>query len=95
MVALAILALVAAGWRKTARATPRTPRKEPIVRRNWVPIPVAETTVPLYRRPNVVRRVWAVIAGSGIAIVIGAVFAIVVSFAAAYIVITLTDLLKQ
>ncbi len=95
MVALAMVALVAAGWRKNARATVRTPRKEPVVRRKWVPIGIAETTVPLYKRPNVVRRVWAVVAGSGLAIVTGAVLAIFVSFGLAYAVITLTDLLKQ
>ncbi len=95
MVALAIAALVAAGWRKTARATPRTPRKEPVVRKNWVPIGIAETTVPLYRRPNVLRRIWAIVASSGIALVIGAVLAIIVAFGVATAVITLTDLLKQ
>jgi hypothetical protein len=51
--------------------------------------------VPLYKRPNVIRRVWAVAASSGIAIVIGAVLAIVISFALSFAVITLTDLLKQ
>lgn len=95
MVALAMVALIATGWRKTARATARTPRREPVVRRKWVPIGVAETTVPLYRRPNVLRRIWAVIASSGLAIVIGAVVAIIIAFGMSYAVITLTDLLKQ
>jgi hypothetical protein len=95
MVALAFVALVAAGWRKTARATPRTPRKAPVVRRNWVPIGVGETAVPLYRRPNVLRRIWAIVASSGLAVIIGAVLAIVVAFGMAYAVVTLTDLLKQ
>lgn len=95
MAGLAIVALVLAGWRKTARATARSPRREPIVGRGWEPIPVGETTTPLYRRPNVVRRVWAVVAGSGIAIVIGAVSAIVISFGIGWLVITLTDLLRQ
>ena len=95
MVALALVALVAAGWRKTARATARTPRREPIIRRKWVPIGVGETTVPLYKRPNVLRRIWAVVASSGLAVIIGAVVAVIVAFAASYTVITLTDLLKQ
>jgi hypothetical protein len=95
MIGLAIVALLAAGWRKTARATARTPRKPPVVRRNWVPIGIAETTVPLYRRPFVIRRVWAVVASAGIAIVIGAILAIITAFALAFAVITLTDLLKQ
>lgn len=95
MVALAIAALVAAGWRKTARATPRIPRREPVVRRKWVPIGVAETTVPLYRRPHVLRRAWAIVASSGIALVLGAMLAILIAFGVSYAVITLTDLLKQ
>lgn len=95
MVALATVALIAAGWRKTARATARTPRAEPIVRRKWVPIGVGETTVPLYRRPNVVRRIWAVFASSAMSIIIGAMLAIIIAFALSYLVITLTDLLKQ
>jgi len=95
MVALATVALIATGWRKTARAAVRTPRKSPVVRRNWSPIGVAETTAPLYRRPNVLRRVWALAASSAIAVVIGFVLAIVIAFALAFAVVTLTDLLKQ
>lgn len=90
-----MLALALAGWRKPARATARSPRREPIIRRSWEPIGIAETPTPLHRRPGVIRRVWAVVAGSGIAIVIGAVTAIVIAFATSYLVITLTDLLKQ
>ena len=95
MAGLALLALALAGWRKTARAAARTPRREPIIRRPWEPVGIAETATPLYRRPNVVRRLWAVVAGSGIAIVIGAVTAIVLAFGTGYLVVTLTDLLKQ
>lgn len=58
-------------------------------------MPIAETTASLYRRPGPLRRLWAVVAGSGLAVVIGAVLAIVTAFASAWIVITLTDLLKQ
>ena len=95
MLGLALVALVLAGWRKNARATPSTPRRAPVVRRPWVPIGIAETTVPLYKRAGPIRRLWAIIASSGIALVIGAVIAVVVSFGLALIVITLTDLLKQ
>ena len=95
MVAFAMVALVATGWRKTARAAARTPRREPVVGRKWVPIGIAETTVPLHKRPSVARRVWAVFASSAIALVIGTVLAIVISFGLAYTVVTLTDLLKQ
>jgi len=95
MVGLAMLALVLAGWRKTARPTPRTPRRDPLVRRSWDPVGVAETTTSLYKRPSLLRRLWSVVASSGIAVVIGTVLAIVVAFGSALLVITLTDLLKQ
>ena len=95
MVGFAMAALIAVGWRKTARATAKTPRREPIVRRRWVPIGVGETTAPLYKRPNIGRRLWAVVASSTIAIVIGASFAIIIAFGVSYVVVTLTDLLKQ
>ncbi len=95
MAGLAIVALVLAGWRKNVRATPRIPRRAPIVRRPWVPIGIAETTTSLYKRPGPLRRLWAIVASSGIAVVMGAVLATVTAFGLAYIVITLTDLLKQ
>ncbi len=95
MAGLALLALVLAGWRKTARATARTPRGEPILRRQWEPVPIAETTTSLYKRPGPLRRLWAAVASSGLAIVIGAVLAVVIAFGSAFLVITLTDLLKQ
>ncbi len=95
MLGLALIALVLAGWRKNARAVPRVPRSEPIIRRKWVPIGIAETTVPLYKRPGPIRRIWAVVAGTGIAIVIGAAMATTIAFGLAYVVTTLTDLLKQ
>jgi hypothetical protein len=95
MAGLAIVALTLAGWRKTARPTAKTSRRDPILRRPWEPIGIAETTTSLYKRPNLLRRVWAVVAGTGLAVVIGAVLAVVVAFGTAYLVITLTDLLKQ
>jgi ABC-type nitrate/sulfonate/bicarbonate transport system permease component len=95
MAGLAIVALVLTGWRKTARATPPAPRGEPILRRPRQAIPIAETTTPLYRRPSVVRRVWAAVASSAIAATIGAVLAVVLAFGLGILVITLTDLLTQ
>ncbi len=95
MAGLAIVALALAGWRKTARATQRSPRGESIPRRSWEPVPIAETTTTLYKRPGPLHRFLAALAGSGIAIVIGAVLAIVIAFGTGYLVITLTDLLKQ
>jgi ABC-type nitrate/sulfonate/bicarbonate transport system permease component len=95
MAGLAIVALVFAGWRKTARAVPRTPRAEPKLRRPRVPIGIAEATVPLYKPPNVFRRVFAAVASAGLGVIIGIVSAIVIAFGTAYVVITLTDLLKS
>ncbi len=95
MAGLAMFALVLAGWRKNARATVRTQRRAPIVRRAWEPIGIAETTTTLDRRAGPLRKLWAIVAGSGIAVVIGAVLAIVVAFGTGYLVVTLTDLLKQ
>jgi hypothetical protein len=96
---LAIVALLLTGWRKPARAEPRSPRG--VVERGLVyktgPAPgvlVDQLDTPEYRRPGVVRRVLAAIASGGIAILFGAVTAIVVSFGIAMAVIWLTDLLK-
>lgn len=95
MAALAIAALVFAGWRKNARAIPRSPRAEPKLRRPRVPIGIAESTVSLYRAPNLLRRLWAAVASAGLGILIGVVTAIIIAFGSAYAVITLTDLLKS
>jgi ABC-type nitrate/sulfonate/bicarbonate transport system permease component len=95
MAGLALVALVLAGWRKNARATARIPRGEPILRRSWEPVPIAETTTSLYKSPGLLRRLWAVVAGSALAIIIGSVLAVVIAFGTGWLVITLTDLLKQ
>ena len=95
MAGLALVALIAAGWRQNARATRRPPVREPLVRRPWEPIGIAETTVPLYKRPGLLKRAWAAIAGLGLAVVIGAVAATITAFGSAYVVITLTDMLKH
>lgn len=91
---LAIVALIAAGWRKPARATAafvRAGRRS----RNRAPVYVAEQPVPLHERPWLWRRVWAVVASGGLALVTGAVIATVVSAGIAYTVITLTDMLRK
>lgn len=95
MAGLAILALVLAGWRKNARAAPQTPRREPKLRRPRVPIGIAEAVVPLYKRPNILRRAWAAVASAGLGVIIGAVAATIIAFGTAYVVITLTDLLQS
>jgi ABC-type nitrate/sulfonate/bicarbonate transport system permease component len=91
---LAIAALLFAGWRKTARAQPK-PLRNPYETPRRVPYQVSETVTQPYRPAGLLRRVWAVIASSGLALVIGALIATVTAFSLAWIVTTLTDLLKQ
>jgi hypothetical protein len=97
---LAIVALLLTGWRKPARAEPRSPRG--VVERGLVyktgPAPgvvVDQLDTPEYHRPGLLRRVMAAVASGGIAVLFGAVMAVVVSFGVAMAVIWLTDLLKQ
>ncbi|MGA9276658.1 MAG: hypothetical protein WBV89_06875 [Ilumatobacter sp.] len=60
-----------------------------------MPIGIAESTVPLYKPPNVIRRVLSGVASLGLGVVIGIVSAIVIAFGSAFLVITMTDLLKS
>ncbi|MET0145804.1 MAG: hypothetical protein ABW328_13620 [Ilumatobacteraceae bacterium] len=91
---LAVLALLFAGWRKTARAQSKRPRAPDAPPRR-VPYEVVEAVANPYHPAGPLRRVWSVVAGTGLAIVIGAVIATVTAFALAAIVTTLTDLLKS
>jgi heme A synthase len=91
---LAVAALLLAGWRKTARAQPKGPRS-PYQTPRRVPFELRESAAPPYHPAGLLRRVWAVVASSGLAMVIGAVIATITAFSVAWIVITLTDLLKQ
>ena len=86
-------ALVLTGWRKPARAEPRSPRGP--LRRDPGGFPVEHHDAPLYRRPGVLRRVLAAIASGGIGILTGVIAAIVTSFAIAVAVIWLTNLLER
>ncbi len=91
---LAIVGLIAAGWRKPARAT-ADPARALRPGRAPVGIPVEEAPTPLYRPASVWRRVWALMAGSVIAVVTGAVAATVLGFGFAYVVVTLSTMLKK
>jgi hypothetical protein len=100
IVGLAIVALLLTGWRKPARAEPRSPRG--VVERGLVyktgPAPgvvVDHLDTPEYRRPGLVRRILAAVASGGIAVLFGVIMAIVVALGVAMAVIWLTDLLKQ
>jgi hypothetical protein len=91
---LAILALVAAGWRKPARAT-ANPSRALRRSRARIGLPVEEYDVPLHRRTQVWRKLWALLAGSLTALVTGAVAATLIGFGASWIVITFSRLLKR
>ncbi|MBA3605980.1 MAG: hypothetical protein H0W46_08430 [Acidimicrobiia bacterium] len=91
---LAVLALVLAGWRKTARAQPKSPRAPDRTPRR-VPHEVVHVVTQPYHRAGLLRRLWAAVASSALTVVTGAVIATVTAFALAVIVTTLTNLLKQ
>lgn len=90
---LAIAALLLTGWRKPARAEPRSPRG--VRTREPVGVVVDHVDTPLYHRPGVVRRLLAAAASGGIGVLIGIIAAIVTSFAIAFAVIWMTNLLQQ
>jgi hypothetical protein len=91
---LALFALLLTGWRKTARATPKTSRGvDGTLRR--VPYAVVREPTPPYHAPNPLRRLWALVASGGLTVIIGAVIATVVAFGVSVIVTRMTDLLKQ
>jgi hypothetical protein len=92
---LALLALLLAGWRKTARAQPKRPRRVTDSPPRRVPHTVEAGVAPPYHAAGPLRRVWAVVASSGLALVIGAVLATVTAFSLAWAVTTLTELLKS
>ena len=90
---MAILALLLTGWRKPARAEPRSPRGPS---RRETPGIVVEhfDTVP-YKRPGPIRRLLALVASGGIGVLTGVLVAIILSFSIAIAVIWLTNLLQQ
>lgn len=91
---LALFALLLTGWRKTARATPKTTRGHDGEPRR-VPYAVVREAAPAYRPPNPLRRLWALVASGGLVVVVGAVIATVVAFGVSVIVTRMTDLLRQ
>jgi hypothetical protein len=91
---LAIVALVAAGWRKPARAT-ANPARALRPRRARLGLQVVEVATPLHRRTPWWRKIWALVAGSTMALVMGAIAATLIGFGASWIVITLSHMLKK
>lgn len=92
---LAIVALVATGWRKTARATAAATRGRRHSRAFDRLADLDELEAPMQLRTSMLRRLWAAIAGSAIAVVVGAMLATVVSFTLAWIVIRATGMLQR
>jgi hypothetical protein len=88
------VALIAAGWRKPARATADVARAR-WPRRVRTGAQLAAVTAPLAQRTRWWRRLWSVVAGSVLAVWIGAVVATVIGFGLAGLVITLTSMLKR
>jgi ABC-type nitrate/sulfonate/bicarbonate transport system permease component len=91
---LAIVALIAAGWRKPARAS-ADPARERRRSRERPAIELAEVEAALHQRTPMWRKIWALAASSTLAVVIGAIIATVVSFGIAFTVIRLTDMLRR
>ena len=91
---LAIIALVLTGWRKTARATPKTSRGTATTPRQ-VPVQVVRQPTPAYHPPNPVQRLIALLGSGGLTLLVGAVIATLSAFAIAVIVTTMTNLLKE
>lgn len=88
------MALIATGWRKTARATAdparaRRPHRAP------TGVELTTTNAPLAKRTRWYRRLWAVMAGSVLAVWTGAILATAIGFGVAWVVITLTGMLKR
>lgn len=88
---LALAALLLTGWRKPARAEPRSPRGPG----DRVGIVVDHVDTPLYRRPGVVRRLVAAVLSGGIGLLVGVLTAIVLAFGVAWAVIWMTSLLHR
>lgn len=90
---MGMVALVAAGWRKPARAAvdPVRARRDGF----HTPVTVRHEPAQLVGATPWYRRLIAVGAGFFAAIVAGAVLATVVAFTLAQLVITLTHLLKR
>lgn len=92
--AFAILALLAAGWRKPARAKPRRlidpdrPSARP-------PLEVEHLPTVAYHAPGPIRRLASGATGVALVLVVGAVLATVVAFAVALTVTHFSDLLKR
>ena len=97
---LALVALLCVGWRKTARAAPRVsrglpPGVAPSGRPPRAGIAVTELAVPGYKRTPIWRRAFAFLGTGFLAVLTGAIMAVVAAFAVSWAVTTLSSLLKK
>jgi len=92
---LAIVALVATGWRKPARAIPAFSRARRSSRRTVGGVALLEDEAPLHHGTRWWRRVIALFGSSVIGAVMGAVLATVAAAGVAWTVITLTTMLRR
>ena len=108
---LGVIALIASGWRQPARVERRSPRGTSTslrrVLRSALRLPEPAPTDPSGGTatggldPSAVvatpwwHRIRSVVAGTGLALWMGAVMATVLGFAAAFIVISLTSMLRR
>jgi hypothetical protein len=94
IVGLAIVALIAAGWRKPARAT-ADPLRARRPHRASAGVELAALESPFAGPTRWWRRLWALIASSTLTVLVGAVIASAIGFGMAWMVITLTNMLKR
>ena len=94
LVGLAIAALIATGWRRTVRASAdlERMRRQQAVRDA---IELSEEHAPLDAPVPWLKKLWSAVAGLGLALWVGAVTATVIAFGMAFLVITLTNMLKK
>jgi hypothetical protein len=95
-------ALLLTGWRKPARAEPRSLRGGESLNQTGgagpprpVGVVVDHLDTPVYRRAGVVRRILALVTSGGLAVLIGVLAAIITAFGIAVAVIWMTNLLQQ
>jgi hypothetical protein len=95
MAAMAIAALVATGWRPRAKVTADPGRSRWPELEDARAVAVEELHAPTEQRTNWLKRLWSVVATTGLAVWVGAALATVAGFAAAWLVIHLTDMLRR
>ncbi|MDO8389088.1 MAG: hypothetical protein Q7V57_01255 [Actinomycetota bacterium] len=91
---LAIAALVATGWRRSVHASAELERSRGQQAVHEA-IELSEEHAPLDAPVPLLQKVWSAVAGFGLAVWVGAATATVIAFGMAYLVVTLTNMLKK